>query len=122
LGLGLFKLLEVTQIAADFCPDRRQVLAICERNTCQTYYILPSENAHYHVLQAGLSLAYQNDILPSIEVAHAQVPGDPETRWKTVIPVIEELKVKARKLGLWNLFLSITHYPEYGVPLTNLEV
>lgn len=34
---------------------------------------------------------------------------------------MEELKVKARKLGLWNLFLSKEHYPDVGVPLTNLE-
>jgi acyl-CoA dehydrogenase len=74
--------------------------------------------------QSGFTvcLALQNEILPSIEVAHAQVPSDPGTRWKTVIPVIEELKFKARKLGLWNLFLSKTHYPDHGVPLTNLEV
>jgi acyl-CoA dehydrogenase len=102
--------------------DRRQVLAICEGDSCQTYCILPGENVYYDILHSGLYLANQNDILPSIEVAHAQVPSDPETRWKTVIPVIEELKVKARKIGLWNLFLSKTHYPEYGVPLTNLEV
>lgn len=57
-----------------------------------------------------------------MKLAHAQVPKDPVQRWKTVIPVIEELKVKARKLGLWNLFLSKTHYPEHGVPLTNVEV
>ena len=38
------------------------------------------------------------------------------------MPVIEDLKVKAKKLGLWNLFLSKAHYPEYGVPLSNLEV
>ena len=36
--------------------------------------------------------------------------------------MIEDLKVKAKKLGLWNLFLSKAHYPEHGVPLTNLEV
>jgi len=35
---------------------------------------------------------------------------------------VEELKAKAKKLGLWNLFLSKAHYPEFGVPLTNLEV
>lgn len=64
----------------------------------------------------------QDDILPAIKVAHAQLPDDPNTRWKTVIPIIEELKVKAKKLGLWNLFLSKAHYPEFGVPLTNLEV
>ncbi|EPQ59538.1 acyl-CoA dehydrogenase NM domain-like protein [Gloeophyllum trabeum ATCC 11539] len=61
------------------------------------------------------------EILPALKVAHAQLPADPEKRWKTVIPIIEELKVKARKLGLWNLFLSKAHYPEHGVPLTNLE-
>ncbi|KAJ8585305.1 acyl-CoA dehydrogenase NM domain-like protein [Rhizopogon salebrosus TDB-379] len=63
----------------------------------------------------------QDEILPSVKLAHAQVPKDPVQRWKTIIPVIEELKVKARKLGLWNLFLSKTHYPEHGVPLTNIE-
>jgi len=39
-----------------------------------------------------------------------------------VIPVIAELKARARILGLWNLFLSKAHYPKYGVPLSNLEV
>jgi len=70
---------------------------------------------------AKLITFLQNEILPSLAVAHAQIPTDPERRWKTIVPVIEELKVKARKLGLWNLFLSKTHYPKHGVPLTNLE-
>ena len=39
-----------------------------------------------------------------------------------MIPVVAELKTKARGLGLWNLFLSQAHYPKYGVPLSNLEV
>lgn len=34
---------------------------------------------------------------------------------------MEQLKDKARSLGLWNLFLSKEHYPDVGVPLTNLE-
>ncbi|KAI0069047.1 acyl-CoA dehydrogenase NM domain-like protein [Artomyces pyxidatus] len=63
----------------------------------------------------------EDEVLPAQKIAHAQLPDDPVLRWKTVIPVIEELKVKARKLGLWNLFLSKAHYPEHGVPLTNLE-
>ncbi|KAG1820418.1 acyl-CoA dehydrogenase/oxidase [Suillus subaureus] len=70
---------------------------------------------------AKLVYFLEDEILPSVKLAHAQVPKDPVQRWKTVIPVIEELKVKARKLGLWNLFLSKTHYPEHGVPLTNVE-
>ncbi|KAF8974599.1 acyl-CoA dehydrogenase/oxidase [Flammula alnicola] len=62
----------------------------------------------------------EDEILPAVKVAHAQLPDDP-TRWSTVIPIIAELKEKAKKQGLWNLFLSKAHYPEFGVPLTNLE-
>jgi acyl-CoA dehydrogenase len=28
--------------------------------------------------------------------------------------MMEELKAKAKKLGLWNLFLSKAHYPEWA--------
>ncbi|KAA1466174.1 acyl-CoA dehydrogenase NM domain-like protein [Dentipellis sp. KUC8613] len=63
----------------------------------------------------------EEEVAPSLRLAHSQIPDDPVARWKTVIPIVEELKGKARKLGLWNLFLSKTHYPEHGVPLTNLE-
>lgn len=66
--------------------------------------------------------AAQEEILPATRIAHAQLPTDPEARWKTVIPIVAELKVKAKALGLWNLFLSKSHYPEHGVPLSNLEV
>ncbi|TDL29328.1 acyl-CoA dehydrogenase NM domain-like protein [Rickenella mellea] len=70
---------------------------------------------------AKLITFVQEECIPAARVAHAQLPTEYERRWKTVIPIIEELKVKAKKLGLWNLFLSKAHYPEYGVPLTNLE-
>ncbi|KAL5527322.1 hypothetical protein ACEPAG_6113 [Sanghuangporus baumii] len=61
------------------------------------------------------------ECVPAQRVARAQIPTDPEKRWMTVVPIVEELKTKAKKLGLWNLFLSKAHYPEFGVPLTNLE-
>ncbi|RPD61890.1 acyl-CoA dehydrogenase NM domain-like protein [Lentinus tigrinus ALCF2SS1-7] len=63
----------------------------------------------------------EDEVWPATRIAHAQLPADPEARWKTVIPVVADLKAKAKKLGLWNLFLSKTHYPQWGVPLTNLE-
>ncbi|KAF9646988.1 acyl-CoA dehydrogenase NM domain-like protein [Thelephora ganbajun] len=69
---------------------------------------------------AKLITFIEEEVIPAQKVAHHQLP-EGEDRWKTVIPIIEELKVKARKLGLWNLFLSKAHYPKHGVPLTNLE-
>jgi len=70
---------------------------------------------------AKLVAFLQDEVYPSVKLSYAQIPKDPVQRWKTVVPIIEELKVKARKLGLWNLFLSKAHYPQHGVPLTNLE-
>lgn len=63
----------------------------------------------------------QDEIEPANKLAHLQLPDD-ATRWQTIIPVLAEVKEKAKKQGLWNLFLSKSHYPQYGVPLTNLEV
>ncbi|MBV9992396.1 MAG: acyl-CoA dehydrogenase family protein [Alphaproteobacteria bacterium] len=48
------------------------------------------------------------------QMSEARAKGDP---W-IVVPVVEELKAKARKQGLWNLFLNES---EHGAGLTNLE-
>jgi len=56
-------------------------------------HVLPAESVYRHQLESGLS------------------------RWE-IPPVMEELKGKARREGLWNLFLPET---EYGPGLTNLE-
>jgi acyl-CoA dehydrogenase len=51
------------------------------------------------------------------ESVYAQQVESAASRW-TVPPIMEELKAKARRDGLWNLFLPES---EYGPGLTNLE-
>src|SRR6516165_8673937 len=66
-------------------------------------------------LQARLEAFMAEEIYPNEEALFAQVnEGD---RWQPV-PIMEELKAKARGQGLWNLFLPES---EYGAGLTNLE-
>jgi len=55
-------------------------------------------------------------VLPS-ESVYAEQLAASISRW-TIPPIIEELKAKARREGLWNLFLPES---EFGPGLTNLE-
>jgi acyl-CoA dehydrogenase len=58
----------------------------------------------------------EEHILPNESTHTTQVAAD---RWNTP-PIVEELKVKAREAGLWNLFLPVEH-GKYSPGLTNLE-
>ena len=60
----------------------------------------------------------QQHVYP-IEHEHDEFVQDPANRWKQP-PVVEELKVKARAEGLWNLFLP-HDYGQWSPGLTNLE-
>jgi acyl-CoA dehydrogenase len=66
-------------------------------------------------LQKRLTAFMEEHIYPSEAKyrEHCEGPG----RWQPV-PVIEELKPKARAAGLWNLFLPTS---EHGAGLSNLE-
>jgi acyl-CoA dehydrogenase len=66
-------------------------------------------------LQRRLLAFYDEHIYPNEQTYMEQAASG--QRWK-VIPVIEELKPKARAAGLWNLFLPES---ELGAGLTNLE-
>jgi acyl-CoA dehydrogenase len=83
--------------------------------------------AHYHApmivevsarakeLQQRLAAFMDEHIYPNEAAFHRQkADGD---RWQPV-PIVEELKPKARAAGLWNLFLPES---EYGAGLTNAE-
>ncbi|KAI9862886.1 MAG: hypothetical protein M1813_004058 [Trichoglossum hirsutum] len=61
----------------------------------------------------------EEDCIPSDALFHAQL-GEGAQRWSTYPPIIDDLKARAKKLGLWNIFLSKTHYKE-GAGFTNLE-
>ena len=63
-------------------------------------------------------------VYPAVPVFDAQMEAFGNDRWQ-VVPIVEELKVKAKAAGLWNLFLPKDSLPEdspyKGAGLTNLE-
>ncbi|UNI18671.1 Medium-chain acyl-CoA dehydrogenase [Purpureocillium takamizusanense] len=61
----------------------------------------------------------EEDCIPADPVLEAQV-GEGDARWESHPSIVEELKAKARKLGLWNMFLPKGHYKE-SPGWTNLE-
>lgn len=76
-------------------------------------------------LQRRLNAFMEQHIYPN-EERHAE-EAEQLGPW-AVLPVIDELKPKARAAGLWNLFLppsadghAATHATQYGAGLTNLE-
>ena len=67
-------------------------------------------------LQARVTAFMDAHIYPNEVTYHEQIEAG-DTRWKPV-PIIEELKVKAKEEGLWNLFLPES---DLGAGLTNME-
>ncbi|KAK4696016.1 acyl-CoA dehydrogenase, partial [Lecanoromycetidae sp. Uapishka_2] len=61
----------------------------------------------------------EEECVPADVLYHSQL-GEGEKRWSTYPPIIDELKSKAKKLGLWNLFLPKNHFKE-GAGFSNLE-
>jgi acyl-CoA dehydrogenase len=49
-----------------------------------------------------------------------QIGETTQERFSAHPPIIEELKEKAKKLGLWNMFLPKAHFTE-GAGFSNLE-
>jgi len=58
------------------------------------------------------------ECIPADSLYSAQL-GQGEARW-SLPPIMEDLKTKAKALGLWNMFLAKGHYKE-GAGFTNLE-
>jgi acyl-CoA dehydrogenase len=67
-------------------------------------------------LMARVTAFMDEHVYQAEQELYAQV-GSGASRWKA-LPLLEELKDKARGAGLWNLFLPES---QYGAGLTNLE-
>ena len=61
----------------------------------------------------------EESCIPSDQVYYAQLGDGPE-RWQSYPQVIDDLKMKAKKLGLWNMFLPKNHFKE-GAGFSNVE-
>ena len=77
---------------------------------------LPPPSAKALELGERVKAFLDEHIIPAEHTYHQQLDEGPD-RW-TVPPVMDELKAKAKKAGLWNLFLPKKHFPD---SLTNLE-
>jgi acyl-CoA dehydrogenase len=67
-------------------------------------------------LRARVQAFMDEHVYPNEAVFNEQLGGAAD-RWQPV-PIVQALKVEARKAGLWNLFLARSHR---GAGLTNLE-
>lgn len=61
----------------------------------------------------------EEECIPADAVLEAQI-GEGDARWENHPSIIDDLKAKAQKLGLWNMFLPKGHYKE-SPGWTNLE-
>ncbi|CAN6674573.1 hypothetical protein TRVA0_057S00232 [Trichomonascus vanleenenianus] len=61
----------------------------------------------------------EEECMPAEKIYEEQLESFGADRWKKIPPVVEELKVKAKQIGLWNMFLP-SYYAE-GAGFTNLE-
>ncbi len=68
-------------------------------------------------LQEKLTRFMSENVYPNERIYEEQLSKQP-SRWSEVPKIMEEMKEKARKEGLWNLFLP---HSEYGAGLSNIE-
>jgi acyl-CoA dehydrogenase len=65
---------------------------------------------------AKLHKFMENEVLPAEVIYHQQLASGEK---HVLPPIMEELKTKARALGLWNLFLPDSHEPAHGLSVTD---
>jgi acyl-CoA dehydrogenase len=65
---------------------------------------------------AKLQKFMEDEVLPAEVIYHQQLASGQK---HSLPPIVEELKKKARALGLWNLFLPDSHEPAHGLSVTD---
>ncbi|KAF2167600.1 hypothetical protein M409DRAFT_66089 [Zasmidium cellare ATCC 36951] len=63
----------------------------------------------------------EEECVPADEVYEQALGRDVQSRFSSHPQIIEDLKKRAKELGLWNLFLPKNHYQGTGADFTNLE-
>lgn len=62
----------------------------------------------------------EEECIPADDIFKAELDAAPN-RWDTHPPIIEEMKARAKSLGLWNMFLPKAHFPAISPGFSNLE-
>ncbi|KAK3202511.1 hypothetical protein GRF29_161g1521093 [Pseudopithomyces chartarum] len=62
----------------------------------------------------------EEECIPADEVYVRQIGETTQQRFTSHPPIVEDLKARAKELGLWNLFLPRNHFKE-GAGFSNLE-
>jgi len=62
----------------------------------------------------------EEECIPADPVMSTMIGTSTATRFSAHPPILEDLKAKAKKLGLWNMFLPKNHFKE-GAGFSNLE-
>jgi acyl-CoA dehydrogenase len=62
----------------------------------------------------------EEECIPADSIFQSQLGSGTQERFAAHPPVIEELKKKAKQLGLWNMFLPKNHFKQ-GAGFSNLE-
>src|SRR5690349_7466404 len=91
-------------------------IARAQAHSFQEETMLTPPSARAADLRQRISAFLEEHILPAEEVYRRQLSEMP-SRW-SALPIMEELKSKAKAQGLWNLFLPKEEFPER---LTNEE-
>jgi len=75
-------------------------------------------HAHHHVIKVEKFV--EEECIPADAVFTHQIGQGTQTRFSSHPPIMEDLKKKAKELGLWNMFLPKNHFKE-GAGFSNLE-